>query len=64
MEYPQETRRAADNNVLLVQTVAERMAQSVSQVIIGKRNEVRLAVLGLLFASSGAVLASASGTLG
>ncbi|RMG85911.1 MAG: MoxR family ATPase [Chloroflexi bacterium] len=32
----------------LVQNVAERVAQSVGQVIIGKRNEVRLAVLGLL----------------
>src|SRR5690606_19490367 len=28
--------------------VAERLAQTVGQVIIGKRNEVRLAVLGLL----------------
>lgn len=32
----------------LVQNVAERIAQSVSQVIIGKRNEIRLAVLGLI----------------
>lgn len=34
--------------VELVQNVAERIAHSVSQVIIGKRNEVRLTVLGLL----------------
>jgi MoxR-like ATPase len=32
----------------LIQSVAERVAQSVGQVIIGKRNEVRLAVLSLL----------------
>ncbi|MCU0498032.1 MAG: MoxR family ATPase [Anaerolineae bacterium] len=32
----------------IVQSVAERIAQSVSQVIIGKRNEVRLTVLGLI----------------
>ncbi|MAU11216.1 MAG: AAA family ATPase [Anaerolineaceae bacterium] len=31
-----------------VQDIAERVAQSVGQVIIGKRNEVRMAVLGLL----------------
>lgn len=31
-----------------VQEIAERVAQSVGQVIIGKRNEVRLAILGLL----------------
>ncbi len=53
-DYPQDTRqtsRAASNRqqpVLLAQSVAERVVQSISQVIIGKRNEVRLAVLGLL----------------
>jgi MoxR-like ATPase len=51
--YPQETRqnrRPVDTQqqVGLVQHVAERIAQSVGQVIIGKRNEVRLTVLGLL----------------
>jgi len=35
-------------HISLAQNVAERISQSVSQVIIGKRNEVRLAVLGLL----------------
>jgi MoxR-like ATPase len=34
--------------VELVQQVAERIAHSVSQVIIGKRNEIRLTILGLL----------------
>lgn len=39
----------AQNNVVgLVQTVAERIVQSVGQVIFGKRNEIRLTVLGLL----------------
>ncbi len=57
-DYPQDTRqtpRATNTNssqpqpqVGLAQNVAERIAQSVSQVIIGKRNEVRLTVLGLL----------------
>ncbi len=32
----------------IVQTVAERIIDNVSQVIIGKRNEIRLTVLGLL----------------
>ncbi|MFO7320992.1 MAG: MoxR family ATPase [Chloroflexota bacterium] len=32
----------------LVQDVAERITHSVSQVIVGKRNEIRLTVLGLL----------------
>ena len=46
---PQETRRSTNNqNVGIIQTVAERISQSVSQVIFGKRNEVRLTVLGLL----------------
>src|SRR5690242_6614073 len=55
-ELPQETRRVApDTNpnnrqrsVSVVQDVAERITHSVSQVIVGKRNEVRLTVLGLL----------------
>jgi MoxR-like ATPase len=51
-EYPQETRRAAADNrtrlVSLVQDVAERITHSVSQVIVGKRNEIRLTVLGLI----------------
>jgi MoxR-like ATPase len=50
-EFPQQTRRpAADNQspVALVQSTAERIVQNVSQVIIGKRNEIRLTVLGLL----------------
>ncbi len=47
--FPQDTRRSNDaGGINLVQSVAERVAQSVGQVIIGKRNEVRLAVLGLL----------------
>jgi MoxR-like ATPase len=50
-EFPQETRRTVDNqqrSVGLVQHVAERIAQNVSQVIMGKRNEIRLTILGLL----------------
>jgi MoxR-like ATPase len=50
-EYPQDTRRSFDSPataVSLVQTVAERIAQAVGQVIMGKRNEVRLTTLGLL----------------
>jgi MoxR-like ATPase len=53
-DYPQDTRQSqrpvAHQNpqLILAQQVAERIAQSVSQVIIGKRNEVRLTVLGLL----------------
>jgi MoxR-like ATPase len=35
-------------NVEVVQQVAERIAHSVSQVIVGKRNEIRLTILGLL----------------
>ncbi len=52
--HPQDTRRsdlpvnAAQSLLGMAQNVAERIAQSVSQVIIGKRNEVRLTVLGLL----------------
>jgi MoxR-like ATPase len=48
----QETRRTTNNNrpraVEIVQQAAEKIAHSVSQVIVGKRNEVRLTVLGLL----------------
>jgi MoxR-like ATPase len=51
-DYPQETRRITDNKhpraVNIVQDVADRIVQSVGQVILGKRNEVRLTVLGLL----------------
>ncbi|MCB9454913.1 MAG: MoxR family ATPase [Anaerolineaceae bacterium] len=53
-DYPQDTRQSqrpvAHQNaqLTLAQQVAERIAQNVSQVIIGKRNEVRLTVLGLL----------------
>jgi MoxR-like ATPase len=52
--YPHETQRtprATNNNQSassIVQYVAERIAQSVGQVIIGKRNEIRLTLLGLL----------------
>src|SRR5215207_6651000 len=51
--YPSETRQTSGNNgrprhVELVQDVAERISHSVSQVIVGKRNEIRLTVLGLL----------------
>lgn len=48
----QESRRTTNNNraraVEIVQQVAEKVSHSVSQVIVGKRNEVRLTVLGLL----------------
>jgi len=48
-DHPQQTYHSADGSALrLVQDVAERVAQSVGQVIIGKRNEVRLAILGLI----------------
>lgn len=50
-EFPQETRQSLDQQVRQVnpvQEVSQRIAQSVSQVIIGKRNEVRLTILGLL----------------
>lgn len=54
MDRSHETRqtpRATPMNqqsLALAQNVAERLVQTVGQVIIGKRNEVRLAVLGLL----------------
>lgn len=44
--FPVDNMRAP--NIQLVQQVAERITHSVSQVIIGKRNEIRLTVLGLL----------------
>ena len=50
-DYPsQNSRRTVDpkNIVSLVQGVSERIAQSVGQVILGKRNEVRLTILGLI----------------
>lgn len=53
--HPQDTRQstppAAANTasaLAAAQNIAERISQSVNQVIIGKRNEVRLTVLGLL----------------
>lgn len=48
VEQPQATRRTLENPIRLVQEVSERVAQSVGQVIIGKRNEIRLAILGML----------------
>lgn len=43
------TRRSNEATSLrIVADVTERIAQSVGQVIIGKRNEVRLAILGML----------------
>ncbi len=49
---PSETRQMSNNSrprhVEIVQQVAERIAHSVGQVILGKRNEIRLTVLGLL----------------
>jgi len=50
-DYPQETRPSADKQnhyIRFVQEVTERITQNVSQVIYGKRNEVRLTVLGLV----------------
>lgn len=44
-------RQLTDNrpqHVEIVQQVAERITHNVSQVIVGKRNEIRLTVLGLL----------------
>lgn len=49
VEHPGQKQRSAEAvGIRYVQDVAERVAQSVGQVIIGKRNEVRMAVLGLL----------------
>lgn len=50
-DYPQETRRSLERPArppALVQDVAERIAQNVDRVIIGKRSEVRMTILGLL----------------
>ncbi|MBC8099025.1 MAG: MoxR family ATPase [Armatimonadetes bacterium] len=54
-EYPSNPttnapRRSFDGQQIvgIVQSVAERIAQNVGQVIIGKRNEVRLTTLGLI----------------
>lgn len=45
----EQTRRTGDRQqVNIVQQISERIAQSVGQVIFGKRNEVRLTVLGLI----------------
>lgn len=48
MRQPSRSSSVVQQHIALAQNVAERISQSVSQVIIGKRNEVRLAVLGLL----------------
>lgn len=43
-----DTRRSNDlQHIRFVQEITERIAQSVGQVIIGKRNEIRLTALGL-----------------
>ena len=51
MSYPNNARPPAASKTRhaeIVQQVAERIAVSVSQVIVGKRNEVRMTILGLL----------------
>jgi len=50
MDHPNPTRSGgeANNVVSQVQNVAERVVQSIGQVIYGKRNEIRLTVLSLL----------------
>lgn len=51
MSYPTNARPPAASKTRhaeIVQQVAERIAVSVSQVIVGKRNEVRMTILGLL----------------
>lgn len=49
MQNQQMRRPQGDySNIGLVQSVAERIAQGVGQVILGKRNEIRLTILGLL----------------
>lgn len=46
---PEPTRRTYESQTAgIVQNIAERIAQNVGQVILGKRNEVRLTVLGLI----------------
>ncbi len=51
-EYPRSPAPTTGNNngasFRMVQEVTERVARSVGQVIIGKRNEIRLAILALL----------------
>lgn len=48
-QTPHPTQRSNEApSIRIVSEVTERIAQSVGQVIIGKRNEVRLAILGLL----------------
>lgn len=45
----ENTRRPNDPyNINIIQSVAERIAQSVGQVIMGKRNEIRLVIVGLI----------------
>lgn len=44
----QPTHRPPDSSLRAVADITERIAGSVGQVIIGKRNEIRLAILGLL----------------
>ncbi len=45
----EQTRRPNSNhNPSIVQSVTERMAQSIGQVLFGKRNEIRLTILGLI----------------
>ncbi|MBW4435771.1 MAG: MoxR family ATPase [Pleurocapsa minor GSE-CHR-MK-17-07R] len=51
MNPPYETMQvnaSRQRSVEIVQHVAERIAHSVNQVIMGKRNEIRLTILGLL----------------
>lgn len=46
---PHQTQRSNEvTPIRIVAEITERIAQSVGQVILGKRNEVRLAILGLL----------------
>lgn len=48
-EQTSQFRRSNESlNVDFIQNVAERIARTVGQVLIGKRNEVRLTVLGLI----------------
>lgn len=48
-DHPQSTRRQQQAvSINHVANITERIAQTVGQVIIGKRNEVRMAILGLL----------------
>ncbi len=47
-QEPRSTNNTRQRHVEAVQQAAERITHSVSQVIVGKRNEIRLTVLGLL----------------